>query len=165
MKKLIRMGFFKVTEDKVDSLITTMLIGMFIGARLFYVFIYNWDDYSQNLLDVFAVWKGGLSFHGALSGLLVSGYIFSKKNNISWAQTMDCVALSGTLGLFFGRIGNFINGELYGRLTDAPWGMIFKSGGPFPRHPSQLYEAFLEGIILFLLLIYFRKKNYLSIHR
>lgn len=158
LKILVKQGFFKVEENKIDNLITTMLIGMFLGARIFYVFVYNWSDYAQSPLDIFAVWKGGLSFHGALIGLLVSGYVFSKRNNISWAQTMDCVALSGTPGLFFGRIGNFINGELYGRISDVPWAMTFKNGGPFSRHPSQLYEALMEGIILSLILWLIKKR-------
>ncbi len=148
LKRLVRRGFFKVPEEKVDSLITTMFICMFLGARIFYVFIYNWSYYQNNITELFAVWKGGLSFHGALAGLLLGGYIFAKRNGISWAQVMDNVALSGAPGLFFGRMGNFINGELYGRTTDAAIGMIFPSGGPYPRHPSQLYEGILEGLVL-----------------
>lgn len=159
LKVLVRKGFFKVTEQKIDSLITHMLICMFIGARFFYVFIYNWDYYSQNLGDLLAVWKGGLSFHGALVGLVVGGIIFARKNNISWLQVLDSVSLAGTPGLFFGRMGNFINGELYGRITDSPVGMIFPDGGPYPRHPSQLYEAFLEGLLLTLILWFIMKKS------
>jgi len=152
LKKLVRSHFFKVTEDKIDSLVTTMIICMFIGARAAYVFIYNWDYYSQNLMDLLAVWKGGLSFHGALVGLITGGVIFARKNKMSWMEVMDSVALAGTPGLFFGRIGNFINGELYGRMTTSSWGIIFPQGGPFPRHASQLYEAFLEGICLLAIL-------------
>lgn len=152
LKKLIRRGFFKVEEDKIDSLITTMIICMFIGARVVYVFVYNWDYYANNLSELLAFWQGGLSFHGALAGLLTGGFIFAKRNGISWAQVMDNVALAGTPGLFFGRMGNFINGELYGRVTDSPFGMIFPSGGPYPRHPSQLYEGILEGLVLTIIL-------------
>ncbi len=148
LKVLIKKKFFKVTEDKVDTLITTMIICMFLGARLTYVFIYNWDYYSQHLSELLSVWQGGLSFHGALIGLLVGGVIFARQNKIPWLQVMDAVALAGTQGLFFGRLGNFINGELYGRTTTHWLGMIFPNGGPYPRHPSQLYEAFLEGILL-----------------
>lgn len=158
LKVLCKRGFFKVPEEKIDSLITTMFVGMFLGARTFYVFIYNWDYYQDHLGELFAVWKGGLSFHGALAGLIVAGYVFAKRNNISWAQVMDCVALSGTPGLFFGRMGNFINGELYGRITDSPFGLIFPSGGPYPRHPSQLYEGILEGIILTAILWFLLKR-------
>jgi phosphatidylglycerol:prolipoprotein diacylglycerol transferase len=151
-KALVRQKFFKVTEDKIDSLVTTLIFCMFIGARAAYVFIYNWDYYSQNLMDLLAVWKGGLSFHGALLGLIAGGVIFARRNKLSWMEVMDSVALAGTPGLFFGRIGNFINGELYGRVTNSAVGIIFPQGGPFPRHASQLYEAFLEGLILCALL-------------
>jgi phosphatidylglycerol:prolipoprotein diacylglycerol transferase len=152
LKILCKRNFFKVPEEKIDSLVTTMFVGMFLGARTFYVFIYNWDYYQDHLGELFAVWKGGLSFHGALAGLIIAGYVFAKRNNISWAQVMDCVALSGSPGLFFGRMGNFINGELYGRITDSPFGLIFPSGGPYPRHPSQLYEGILEGLVLAIIL-------------
>ncbi len=152
LKVLVKSNFLKISLDKIDSLITMMIICMFIGARTFYVFIYNWDYYSQNLLDLLAVWKGGLSFHGALVGLLVGGFIFARQQKITWFEVMDSVALVGTPGMFLGRIGNFINGELYGRITNSQFGIIFPEGGPFPRHASQLYEAFLEGILLFVIL-------------
>jgi phosphatidylglycerol:prolipoprotein diacylglycerol transferase len=149
LKVLVRKNFFKVAEDKIDSLVTTMIVCMFLGARFFYVFIYNWDYYSANLAELLAVWKGGLSFHGAVIGLCVGGYIFARQNKISFFEVMDSVALAGTQGILFGRIGNFINGELYGRPTDSWVGIIFPNGGGlYPRHASQLYEAFLEGIML-----------------
>ncbi len=161
-KVLIRRNFFKVTEEKVDTLVTTMIICMFIGARLTYVFVYNWDYYSANLTELFSVWQGGLSFHGALIGLITGGVIFARQNKISWLQVMDSVALAGSMGLFFGRIGNFINGELYGRITDHWIGIVFPTGGPLPRHPSQLYEAVLEGLVLSAILWFVLKriKNY-----
>ena len=158
LKVLRRRNFFKVPEEKIDSLITTMFIGMFLGARLFYVFIYNWGYYQDHLDELFAVWKGGLSFHGALTGLIIAGFVFAKRSGISWAQVMDCVALAGTPGLFFGRMGNFINGELYGRITESSVGMIFPAGGPYPRHPSQLYEGVLEGLILTMILWFLLKR-------
>ena len=127
LKILVRNKFFKIAEEKIDSLITTMIICMFVGARTAYVFIYNWDYYSQNLMDLMAVWKGGLSFHGALVGLIVGGVIFARQNKMSWMEVMDSVALAGTPGLFFGRIGNFINGELYGRITNSAFGIIFRT--------------------------------------
>jgi phosphatidylglycerol:prolipoprotein diacylglycerol transferase len=158
LKYLVNQNFFKIKIDKIDSLVTTMIICMFIGARSAYVFIYNWDYYSTNLTDLLAVWKGGLSFHGALIGLLVGGYIFARQNKITWFEVMDSVALVGTPGMCLGRIGNFINGELFGRITNSSIGVIFPDGGPFPRHPSQLYEAFLEGILLGLILWAVKKK-------
>lgn len=132
---------------------------MFIGARLFYVVLYNWDYYSENLLDSFAVWKGGLSFHGALAGMCLATYLFARKHHLSFFQIADCLAVAGTPGLLFGRIGNFINGELYGRVTDSWAGVVFPGGGPFPRHPSQLYEGVLEGIVLFFILFYLHKRE------
>jgi phosphatidylglycerol---prolipoprotein diacylglyceryl transferase len=162
LKILSKKKFFTPGIDKIDSLITHMLIGMFLGARIFYVFIYNWDYYSQHFGDLFAVWKGGLSFHGAIIGLLVGGYLFARKNKVAWAEVLDNSCLAGTWALFFGRIGNFINGELYGRTTDSAFGMIFHGAGPYPRHPSQLYEGISEGLILgvILWLIYPRVKSY-----
>ena len=152
-KVLVKDNFFKVTEAKIDSLITTMILCMFIGARFFYVFIYNWDYYSVNMMELLSVWKGGLSFHGALVGLCVGGYIFARQNKIPWIAVMDSVALAGTQGLFFGRLGNFINGELFGRPTNSWVGIIFPNGGGlYPRHASQLYEAILEGLVLSIIL-------------
>jgi phosphatidylglycerol:prolipoprotein diacylglycerol transferase len=159
LKILVKKNFFKVTEDKIDSLVTTMILCMFLGARFFYVFVYNWDYYSQNMMELLAVWKGGLSFHGALVGLCAGGYIFARQNKLTWYEVMDCVALSGSQGLFFGRMGNFINGELFGRPTNSWVGIIFPNGGGlYPRHASQLYEAFLEGIFLTIILWIIRGK-------
>ncbi|MDC1175479.1 prolipoprotein diacylglyceryl transferase [Bacteriovoracaceae bacterium] len=164
LKKLIKRGFFKVAEEKIDSLITTMIICMFIGARFVYVFVYNWDYYANNPSELLAFWQGGLSFHGAIIGLLVGGYIFAKRNKVSWPHVMDNVCLAGTPGLFFGRMGNFINGELYGRVTDSPLGLIFPAGGPYPRHPSQLYEGVMEGIVLTIILwVLLRKVKFYGI--
>ncbi len=149
LKVLVKKNFFKISEDKVDTLVTTMIVCMFLGARSFYVFIYNWESYSGNLIDIIAVWKGGLSFHGALVGLITGGVIFAHRNKVTWYEVMDAVALAGTQGIFWGRLGNFINGELFGRATDSSLGVIFPNGGgPYPRHASQLYEAVLEGLLL-----------------
>ncbi len=158
LAKLSKEGFFKVPKKTIDSFITMLILGMFIGARVAYVFIYNWDHYSRNLSELFAVWRGGLSFHGALAGLVIAGFIFARKHKLHFFEVGDCMGIAGTLGLFFGRMGNFINGELYGRVTDAPWGMIFAGAGPYPRHPSQLYEGIFEGLVLFLLLFLLRKR-------
>jgi phosphatidylglycerol:prolipoprotein diacylglycerol transferase len=157
-KVLVKEGIFHTTKERVDSLITHMLIGMFLGARTFYVFIYNWAEYSKDFLSIFYVWEGGLSYHGAIVGLMVGGYLWGRKNEVPFLQVIDCSAIVGAQGVFFGRLGNFINGELYGRVTDVPWGIVFPGGGPYPRHPSQLYEAFFEGVVLFALLWAFRKR-------
>ena len=156
-KRLVDRNFFKVPKAKLDTLATMLFIGMFVCARVAYVFIYNWDYYSQNIGHIFFQ-RGGLSFHGAVIGLILAAYIFSKLNKISFWQTMDVVCLVGAPGLFFGRLGNFINGELYGRRTDLWMGMIFPNGGPYPRHPSQLYEAALEGLAMSLVLWFLVKK-------
>ncbi|MBC7428290.1 MAG: prolipoprotein diacylglyceryl transferase [Bacteriovorax sp.] len=159
LKVLVKKNFFKVPVERIDTLITTMIVCMFIGARFFYVFIYNWEYYSEHTMELLAVWKGGLSFHGALVGLCAGGYIFARRNKITWFEVMDSVALSGSQGLFWGRVGNFINGELYGRPTDSWVGIIFPNGGGlYPRHASQLYEAFLEGIMLTVALWILRSK-------
>lgn len=150
--KLSQQKFWRVPKEQIDLFITYLLVGMFIGARSFYVFIYNWDEYSQNFLDVFAVWKGGLSFHGAIVGMATAMAIFARRRGLHLLEITDASALAGAQGLLWGRIGNFINGELYGRVTDVPWAMIFPAGGPLLRHPSQLYEGILEGIFLSIVL-------------
>jgi len=158
LKKLSREKYFRVEEDKADVFLTYMLVSMFLGARFFYVFIYNWNYYSQNLTELFSVWKGGLSFHGALTGMCVGLFLFARKYKLHYFEVADVLALSGSQGLFWGRIGNFINGELYGRVTTSPFGMVFKNGGPMPRHPSMLYEGFFEGIVLSLIIWSFKSK-------
>lgn len=157
--KLVERGFFKVEKKKIDSLITTMMISMFVGARIFYVFVYNWKYYSNNLSEIPAIWQGGLSFHGAIIGLVVGSLIFARRNKIHFIQVLDNACVAGAPSLFFGRLGNFINGELYGRVTNSPIGMIFPSGGPYPRHPSQLYEGILEGLVTALILYFVMKKS------
>lgn len=159
LKYLADKKFWPLSKEAIDKYITWLIIGMFLGARLFYVVLYNWEYYSSNLLDIFAVWKGGLSFHGAVFGMCLATYLFARNNKLHFFQLADCLAVAGTPGLFFGRMGNFINGELYGRVTDSWAGIIFPGGGPFPRHPSQLYEGFSEGILLFLILFYIHRKQ------
>ena len=144
----VRKGTLKLSLDQVESLMVYGLIGMLLGARLTYVFVYNPMYYLDHLHETVYVWKGGLSFHGALAGVVLGVYIFARRNHASLLNILDHIALSAPVGLGFGRIGNFINGELWGRVTDAPWGMVFPGGGPLPRHPSQLYQSFTEGIVL-----------------
>ncbi len=158
LRHLCDKGLFKLAKEKIDSLATYLILGMFLGARIFYVFVYNWSDYANHPMDIFAVWKGGLSFHGAIIGMTIGCIIFAKRNKLHPLHVADAAVTVGAQGLFFGRLGNFINGELYGRLTDVPWGMIFPSGGPYPRHPSQLYESLGEGLVLFLILWLGRKR-------
>ena len=157
LKRLSKTGFLPMTKVQIDQYVTRLMLGMFLGARFFYVFIYNWDYYSHNFGDIFSVWKGGLSFHGALFGMCMATLYTAKRLNLHFFQVSDSLALAGTQGLFWGRMGNFINGELYGRVTDSPLGMIFPLGGPYPRHASQLYEGLMEGILLFAILWIFVK--------
>jgi phosphatidylglycerol:prolipoprotein diacylglycerol transferase len=147
--KRIESGRTKLTRSDLDNLIWYLVVGMLIGARVFYVIVYGRGEYKAHPLEVFAVWHGGLSFHGAIIGMAVAIVLFAWRNRFPVLAATDLVALCGTPGLFFGRIGNFINGELYGRPTMVPWAMIFPSDPQHvPRHPSQLYEAFAEGLLL-----------------
>ncbi|MFY7994041.1 MAG: prolipoprotein diacylglyceryl transferase [Bacteriovoracaceae bacterium] len=159
LKYLATEKFWPVAKEEIDKYVTWLIVGMFLGARLAYVFIYNWDYYSDNFMDIFAVWKGGLSFHGAVAGMCLATWIFAKKHELHFFQIADCMAVAGSPGLFFGRMGNFINGELYGRVTDSWAGMVFPGGGPFPRHPSQLYEGISEGLILFVILFWIHRRQ------
>jgi len=141
-----------VSRDFLDSLYTFIMIGLVAGARLGYVIFYNLTFYLDHPQDVFAVWQGGMSFHGGLIGSVLAGVWCCKRHGVDAWQVADLVVATGPIGLGCGRIGNFINGELYGRATNVPWAMVFPAGGPLPRHPSQLYEFFLEGVVLFLVL-------------
>ncbi len=135
-----------------------LVLGLLLGARVGYVIFYNLPVYIHRPWEIFAVWHGGMSFHGGLIGMIFSGLIFSIRRKASFLELADIGALAAPLGLMLGRIGNFINGELFGRMTYLPWGMIFPGGGNVPRHPSQLYEALLEGPILFTILWVLRTK-------
>ena len=149
-------------SEKFDDYITYLIIGIILGGRLGYVIFYNFNYYSYNILDIFKIWQGGMSFHGGLLGIILSSIIFAKKNNQDPFVYMDLVSLVAPIGIFFGRLANFINSELYGKTSEVLWSVTFTKVDNLPRHPSQLYEAVLEGAILFLILMYFRKKNYLT---
>ena len=146
--------------SKFDDLIGYIIIGIIVGGRLGYVFFYNPAFYFDNILEIFKIWKGGMSFHGGLIGVALGSYIFSKKNNLNYKIYFDTISAVAPIGIFLGRISNFINSELYGSPTQKAWGVIFPNIDSLPRHPSQIYEALLEGIFLFLILnmlIFFRK--------
>ena len=149
-------------SEKFDDYITYLIIGIILGGRLGYIIFYNFDYYSHNILDILKIWQGGMSFHGGLVGIILSSIIFAKINNQDPFEYMDLVSLVAPIGIFFGRLANFINSELYGKTTEVLWSVTFIKVDNLPRHPSQLYEAVLEGTILFLILMYFRKKNYLT---
>ena len=145
-----------------DDFITYLIIGVILGGRLGYALFYNLKYYLENPFEILMVWNGGMSFHGGLIGVIFATQLFSKKHKINQFIFLDLVALSAPIGIFFGRIANFINSELIGRATELPWSVQFILIDNIKRHPSQLYEAFFEGIILFILLGYFFKKNYLQ---
>ena len=148
-------------NEKFDDYITYLIIGIIVGGRLGYIVFYNFNYYLHNVSDIFKIWQGGMSFHGGLLGVIIASIIFAKKNNQDPFEYMDLVSLVSPIGIFFGRLANFINSELYGTTTNVPWSVTFVKIDNLSRHPSQLYEAVLEGVILFLILMYFRKKNYL----
>ena len=137
---------------QMDDFLLWATLGVILGGRLGYVLFYNFDHYLANPSDILFVWRGGMAFHGGLLGVAVAMIAFSWNKSFSVFTLSDIISTVVTIGLFFGRIANFINGELFGRASDVPWAMVFPNGGPEPRHPSQLYEAGLEGLFLFLLL-------------
>ena len=139
-------------EHHLDNLNLAIILGVILGGRLGYVLFYNPGYYLQHPLEVLATWEGGMSFHGGCIGVLLAGIVYCLRTGLDFWKAADLYVVTVPIGLGFGRIGNFINGELYGRTTELPWGVIFPGGGPFPRHPSQLYEALLEGVLLFVIL-------------
>ena len=142
-----------------DNLITYIIISMLLGGRIGYILFYNFEYYLSNPLDVLKIWEGGMSFHGALIGIILGTYWFSIKKNIPTFFLLDIIAFVAPIGIFFGRIANFINGELVGKTTDVFWGVIFPKIDNNIRHPSQLYEAFFEGIVLFIIMNLILFKN------
>ncbi|WP_100622679.1 prolipoprotein diacylglyceryl transferase [Candidatus Coxiella mudrowiae] len=143
---------------QVGDLIFYSALGVIIGGRLGYMIFYDFFNFIANPFTIFEVWHGGMSFHGGLIGVGIAMWLFSRRTKKQWMYVTDFSAPLVPLGLAAGRIGNFINGELWGRVTTAPWGMLFPNVGPFLRHPSQLYEFFLEGILLFIIIWWFSDK-------
>jgi phosphatidylglycerol:prolipoprotein diacylglycerol transferase len=141
-----------LSKDDVADMVFAVALGIILGGRIGYILFYNFSFYLANPLKLLAVWEGGMSFHGGLGGAIIAGIIFCRRRKLDFMLMADAAFLAAPIGLMLGRIGNFINGELYGRITDVPWGIVFPSGGPLPRHPSQLYEAFLEGPLTLLIL-------------
>ena len=152
LRRQIKAGLSVLSADQLDGLMNACLVGILVGGRLGYVLFYNPSAYLAAPMDVFKVWQGGMSFHGGFLGVLCAIYLLSRRASVPFLALGDAVAMAAPLGLFFGRIANFINAELYGRVTTSPLGIIFPGAGPDPRHPSQLYEALSEGILLFCVL-------------
>jgi phosphatidylglycerol:prolipoprotein diacylglycerol transferase len=152
-----------LTTDDIADLIFCLALGVILGGRIGYILFYNLPYYLENPLKVFAIWEGGMSFHGGLIGTVLAAIYFTRKKKITFFQLADLCVPVAPICLFLGRLGNFINGELYGRVTHVPWGMVFPGGGNVPRHPSQLYEAFLEGPVLFAILWFVKRKKNLPV--
>jgi len=152
----------QVIINLFDDFITYLIVGVILGGRIGYAIFYNLEYYLENPIEILMVWNGGMSFHGGLIGVIIASKLFSKIHKINSFIFLDLVALSAPIGIFFGRIANFINSELYGIATSVPWSVQFPLIDNIKRHPSQLYEAFFEGIILFFILGYFFNKNYLK---
>ncbi|PKN73963.1 MAG: prolipoprotein diacylglyceryl transferase [Candidatus Cloacimonetes bacterium HGW-Cloacimonetes-2] len=144
----------KLSREQYESALFTIMLGVIIGGRLGYVLFYNLIYYIQNPLYIFAVWEGGMSFHGGALGVIIGGLIFCKRQKLSFYSMADPAVPLVAVGLGLGRLGNFINGELYGKITSLPWGMIFPGSDGKPRHPSQIYELLLEGVVLALITQY-----------
>ena len=148
-----------IKKSDFDDLIIYLLLGIILGGRLGYIIFYNLEYYIQNLSEIFKLWQGGMSFHGGLLGVIISIFLFSKKIKTNFLKFTDIVSCVAPIGIFLGRIANFINGELYGKISTLPWAVIFPNVDNVARHPSQIYEAILEGLILFILINYFALKK------
>lgn len=159
----IRKNVIPMCPASLDRLVGYLFVGMILGARFVYVFIYNWDYFRNNPLAVVRLWEGGLSFHGGVLGVIAALILFSRRNHIQFFHLADKVVLCVPFGIAMGRLGNFLNGgELYGRVVSAgssvPWAIIFPEGGPNPRHPSQIYQSFSEGWLLLFTLLFLARK-------
>lgn len=152
LKHMLVRTLAPITPDQVDEFIIWITLGIVLGGRFGYVLFYAEDGYLDNPLNLFAVWKGGMAFHGGVAGVATAALIFAWRNRLDWMRLCDYVVCVYPIGHLFGRLANFVNGELWGRPTDGSWGIIFPGAGPEPRHPSQLYEAGLEAIIPFVIL-------------
>lgn len=148
----IRHWKISISAEDLFVVVSITALGIIVGARLGYCLFYGNGTYFAHPLEIFALSEGGMSFHGGVMGAVIAGYIATKAMHLSFITMADLVAIVAPVGLFFGRIANFINGELWGKVTNLPWGVVFATGGSLPRHPSQLYEALLEGVVLFVVL-------------
>jgi len=162
LKRMAKQRKLKLTPDDLYDLLFYIIIGVMVGGRLGYVLFYDLRGYLQAPLDIFKIWQGGMSFHGGLIGVILATLYITRKKGWDFWEISDLICAAVPVGLGLGRIGNFINGELYGRPTSLPWGVIFPEGGEMARHPSQIYEALLEGLVLYLILRWLFKQRYQS---
>ena len=153
LTRMLRSWGPPMAKDHADAFITWATVGIIVGGRLGYVLFYDFARFAAAPLDVFKLWEGGMAFHGGVIGSVVAIFFFARANGLSWLRIADYVACVEPIGQFLGRLANFVNGELWGRVTGSNWGMIFPGAGPLPRHPSQLYEAAFEGLFLFAVLM------------
>ena len=160
VRRLVQRPGWKPTPEAIDDLVFYVTLGIILGGRIGYVLFYQPGHYLTQPLDMLAVWRGGMSFHGGLLGVLIATWLFARKRGYAFFELTDALAVATPIGLFLGRIANFINAELWGRVTDMPWGVVFPTAGPEPRHPSQLYEAGLEGLVLFAVMLWFARQPY-----
>jgi len=160
IKNINRYKQKKLENKIIDNFFIWSMIGVIFGGRVGYIIFYQSNIFFTNPIEIFFVWQGGMSFHGGLIGIIITTYFYTKIYNINFFQLSDLISLAAPIGLFFGRIANFINVELYGRITDFPFAMIYPTVDKYPRHPSQLYEAFFEGTIIFVILYYYNIKNF-----
>jgi len=151
-RRLIALAPIAATREALDDFVTWATLGIILGGRLGYVLFYRAGYYLSHPAEILAVWQGGMSFHGGALGVILATILFCRRRNIDLLRFGDRIAAVVPLGLFFGRLANFINAELWGRVSDVPWAMVFPTGGPEPRHPSQLYQALMEGVVLFVVL-------------
>ena len=149
---LVKRPPYIMEREALDDFIVWVTVGIIVGGRLGYVLFYKPGYYIYNPLEILYLWRGGMSFHGGMLGVIAAIILFARQRGVSMFALGDIVSAVVPIGLFFGRVANFINGELFGRVTDVPWAMVFPHGGPEPRHPSQLYQAGLEGLALFAVL-------------
>ena len=162
IKRMSKQHNFTLVEPKIfDELIIYLILGIIFGGRLGYVIFYNFEYYTKNLFEILKLWEGGMSFHGGLLGVIIATIIFSKIKRINFFYFADIICCVAPIGLFLGRIANFINGELFGKISTLPWAVVFPNSDNIARHPSQIYEAILEGIILFILINFFALKKQL----
>ena len=159
IKKLNKKSLNNLSDVQIDKFFVWAVLGVIIGGRVGYVLFYQLQLFFLDPLYIFQIWKGGMSFHGGLIGMILAIYLFAKQNNLSFFYLSDLVSIVAPIGLFLGRISNFINTELYGRITDFPFAIIYPLIDNNPRHPSQLYEAFFEGVVLFIILYLIFIKN------
>ena len=158
--KVLKETNLKFNLEEFDNIISYLIISIILGGRLGYIIFYNPIYYFSNPLDIIKIWEGGMSFHGALIGIIIGTHLFSIKKSVPTFFLLDIIACVSPIGIFLGRIANFVNGELVGKVTNVTWSVIFPAIDNLPRHPSQLYEAMLEGLVLFILLnsfIFYRK--------